>query len=303
MEGDGRRGTTPQLDDRTLAHLALAVYESDVREVQGWSRLDVDGLARFDIPAEFLEKKECGFQAAVFRNGQRHVIAFAGTDEWKEIGTNVAQAMGRESEQYRAAVTLATAAKLVFGKTLCFTGHSLGGGLAALASIATDVPAVTFNAAGIHSKSFTRLGIEPKEAQAAASEGLVRAYSVNGEVLTKVQELLPIPKAPGSRIRLEDPDPPKGITSMLPITRVARSIRLHSMATVVKAVEADSRFRNPPPEATALLNKADAVLAKSGLSDRSIERVRTALERRVATEVAANRFPPSEPVKDQGRSR
>lgn len=297
------KGKMPHPDDRDLAHLAHTVYRPDSSGFGRWTRLRPDDLAQRGIEPENLEDKDSGFRAAIFTDGTCFVVAFAGTDEWREVVTNIAQSAGKETAQYASAFLLGRLAKSSFGEKLCFTGHSLGGGLAALAACATDTLAVTFNAAGLHTNSYVRIGLDAEAARSEAASGLVRAYAVEGEILTRVQERLPIPKAPGSPVRVADPEPPTGFRSALPISRAIRSIRLHSMATVVKAVEADSRFRNPPPEATALLNKADAVLAKSGLSDRSIERVRTALERRVATEVAANRFPPSAPVKDQGRSR
>ncbi len=79
------------------------------------------------------------------------VVAFKGTEftnlgDW---GTDIKNIYGFNTMQYTRAVEYATIVKknLPEGYTLSFTGHSLGGGLAQVAAIATDRKAVTFNAA------------------------------------------------------------------------------------------------------------------------------------------------------------
>src|SRR5690606_33401321 len=127
----------------------------------GWHRLEAsaDGSALVDaagneIPIDpaLLSTAE-GFDAAIYQNEQgQYVVAYRGTDDWGlapsgDADDNGLQGLGFETGQYRDAVALAEAAQRAFGEgNVAFTGHSLGGGLASAASLATGVPGVTFNA-------------------------------------------------------------------------------------------------------------------------------------------------------------
>ncbi len=68
----------------------------------------------------------------------------------------------------------------VRGAELTMTGHSLGGGLAADAAIATGRSAVTFNAAGLNPLTVLDEG-------GLSFGGSVINYSVEGEILTELQ--------------------------------------------------------------------------------------------------------------------
>lgn len=103
-----------------------------------------------------LRNGKSGFDAAIYRNDQgQYVVAFRGTDQWfgpegADIKANDGQALGLTTEQYQQAILLAKRAVEAFGKgNVIFTGHSLGGGLASAAMLATGAPGVTFNAAGL----------------------------------------------------------------------------------------------------------------------------------------------------------
>ena len=77
--------------------------------------------------------------------------AFAGTDfksvaDWR---ANVGQGLGLQTAQYRQAEVLAQDAREAFGNNLAITGHSLGGGLASAASLATGTPAVKIGRAHV----------------------------------------------------------------------------------------------------------------------------------------------------------
>ena len=61
-------------------------------------------------------------------------------------------------------------------------GHSLGGGLASAVSAKERVRGDTFNAAGVSETTLARAG-----ASRADGAGLLKAYQVQGEVLTAVQ--------------------------------------------------------------------------------------------------------------------
>src|SRR3546814_11563171 len=106
---------------------------------------------------ELMHDATSGFDASFYRNAQGGVVlAFTGTDEGRDWKHNFGQGLGRKDDQYDRALTLGRKAKDVFGENVIFPGHSLGGGLAAAAGMANDVPAVTFHAAGVHDKPLAR---------------------------------------------------------------------------------------------------------------------------------------------------
>src|SRR5699024_9753478 len=133
---------------------------------------------------------------------------------------NLQQGAGALSAQHLQAVALAQhLAGAVGSENMVLTGHSLGGGLASTASVATDVPAVTFNAAGVHPNTVLAAAALGHE-HADLDSGQIRNYHVRGEILTTVQNPLgsftdhvpfigdnPLPNALGTQIAL---DPAKG---------------------------------------------------------------------------------------------
>ena len=80
--------------------------------------------------------------------------------------------------------------------TTKFVGHSLGGGLASAAAVASNGNATTFNAAGLHNNTITAGG---------RTNGAVTAIRVKGEALTALQESTPLPDAYGQRKVSLDP--------------------------------------------------------------------------------------------------
>jgi hypothetical protein len=52
----------------------------------------------------------------------------------------------------------------------------------------TGIPAVTFDASGLHPLTMERLGLDPAQARASAADGQVRAYAMHEDLLTQVQE-------------------------------------------------------------------------------------------------------------------
>lgn len=243
-QGDGSfasqvAGTEPQPDlDLQLAMMANDVYAADNPETEqalaeaGWTRLEpsADGSSLVDaqgneIPIDpaLLSTSE-GFDAAIYQNEQgQYVVAYRGTDDWGisqsgDADDNALQGLGFESGQYSDAVALAEAARQAFGDgNVAFTGHSLGGGLASAASLATGVPGVTFNAAGLSDQTLESLGFNPNAVRdSAADSGQLRRYIVNGDPLNAAQQDIPLipllnmspPNAVGHELRI---DPPAGM--------------------------------------------------------------------------------------------
>lgn len=208
---DSLRGQQPQAGDLKFAQMANDCYtrpssgtstgnqsEKDLR-AQGWTRMQANGSTlraengrELTVDPSLLEDKNTGLRAAVYTDGQGHyVVAFAGTttDNWSDALTDGAQAVGMSGTQYEQATQLARTVQQAAGTgNVAFTGHSLGGGLAATASAATGAPAVTFNAAGVSNETLRRLGfLNPNDVRAEVqNKGQIRSYSVDGDWLSTV---------------------------------------------------------------------------------------------------------------------
>jgi len=104
--------------------------------------------------------------------------------------------MGFESGQYTEGIKIAQNLHNRYGDTLRYTGHSLGGGIAAAAAIITGGSATTFNAAGVHSNTIRGF---------SRSNGNILAYHSDYDVLYYANLLTPSSASvPGTRIPLGD---------------------------------------------------------------------------------------------------
>jgi uncharacterized Zn-binding protein involved in type VI secretion len=158
----------------------------------GWTR-----LSQADLPPELrnatFNDPSTGFYSDLYRNdidgSYRLVMRGTEMDTWNQwkgndwLWGNLSQGVGLQSGQYTQAVELSRQVAGVYGGNMGITGHSLGGGLASVGSLATGVPANTFNAAGVHSNTFNRYGLNASQAP-----GLVTAYQVDGDILTWAQQ-------------------------------------------------------------------------------------------------------------------
>ena len=100
-------------------------------------------------------------------------MAFAGTDDPYDVPTDIGQAFSLPDYQFAFAASFGDKAK--GKKNFTFIGHSLGGGLAALASSRSNQPAITFNAAG--------LSLGTKTQYKAFNFKKVNAHIIRGEIL------------------------------------------------------------------------------------------------------------------------
>lgn len=280
------RGKNPHAMDMDMARLAQDVYETGSSKVGNWTRLDADQLRAAGIDPDMLEDPATGFRAAVYQDADgHHVLAFAGTDptSGKDWLANGMQGVGLPATQYSQAVTLATRAKAAFGDNLAMTGHSLGGGLASAASVATDTAAVTFNAAGINDATLNRMasGGDIGAMKSAAENGLIRSYAVKGEVLTGEQEHGAArgfaPDALGHRITLDDPYG-AGFGHNIPginlITDTIHGGKLHMMGSVIDAMKADHPWNPDAANAPDFTEQvADATM---DVADKAIDGVDSA---------------------------
>jgi hypothetical protein len=171
---------------------------------------------------------------AVFGDNPRFgpTVAFRGTTNFAgaDMGANIGQATGYGSQYYVRAEAIGALTRPGSGRGVTYTGHSLGGGLASAASQRSGGPAYTFNAAGLNRSTIYR---------PSGNGSQIRAYRVDGEVLTGVQE-------PGWRTALVSPFAalagtlfsPKaaGIPHDLPATSWDPATR-HKMGDVTKGIE------------------------------------------------------------------
>ncbi|AGB83637.1 putative lipase essential for disintegration of autophagic bodies inside the vacuole [Serratia sp. FGI94] len=231
------RGQAPQQGDYTLALLAKDVYSLDGQGAENFSRLSDAALLSAGIEPAGLHDTASGFQAGIYHDGQQYVLAFAGTNDWRDWLSNVRQATGYDDVQYNQAVSLAKSAKAAFGEQLVISGHSLGGGLAATAALATGTPAVTFNAAGVSDHTLNRFGIDPAAARQDAEAGGIRRYSEQYDMLTSTQESTSlIPNAIGHHIILENNDTLSGIDDWRPSKHLERSLAAHGIDKVINSM-------------------------------------------------------------------
>jgi|SRR5579872_2313202 len=213
---------------REMAALASNVYE-DSGAPPGYTRLSDDPSSLPPRLRNFpFHDPNSGFDAALYKNNDTGamVIAYRGTEPTKlnDWGADLKQAAGFQSDQYDQSVKLAERVKATYpDEDVEITGHSLGGGLAQVASASTGYPATTFNAAGVNDKTFDRYDTDQSDVESTN-------YTVQGEALTTAQGALPIPEASGEQVMLEARD---ANGNLLPVSPVGR----HGMDSVQQSLD------------------------------------------------------------------
>lgn len=149
---------------------------------------------------------ENGFRAIALKNGNEVIVAYAGTDPKSpgDIANDIAQGVGFAPTQYRQAVAFAQKWQNQAGaENVQLTGHSLGGGLAAYASVKTGLKATTVNSAPL---ALTNLGGNPLSGDVRNNPNITHYY-VPGEVLTALDISNPLDNRPGNTIAVEGKTP------------------------------------------------------------------------------------------------
>lgn len=230
-------GQGSQPADYSLALLANDVYAPAAGSIGGFTRLSDAALLSAGIDPASLSDTASGFQAGIYSDNQQYVLSFAGTNDIQDWLSNIRQATGYEDIQYNQAVALGKTAKMAFGDALVITGHSLGGGLAATAALASGTFAVTFNAAGVSDYTLNRLGMNPAQARQSAESGAIRRYSEQHDLLTDTQESTSlIPDAIGHKITLANSDKLAGVNDWLPHKHLERSLAAHGIDKVLSSM-------------------------------------------------------------------
>ncbi len=191
------------------ARMAAHVYgdKQDNILAGGWRVSNRD----FGLTSKDLNNSSTGLKSAVYERVVKgkvteYTYATAGTEaSWKDVGADVKQPIGL-SQQYEKSVDNAKQISNIIGSTeLTFTGHSLGGGEAALNALVTDRSAVTFNAAGI--SDITKFA-EGTWRTPFKSEAKIDAYIMSTDPLNKIQNNTSLPDVNGNRHILTPTDLP-----------------------------------------------------------------------------------------------
>ena len=174
-----------------------------------------------------------GFSASVYRDTQtgQIAVAYRGSEitvsDWV---TNLITQPAGISSQYSQAVTVgrqAAALGAQLGVEVLQLGHSLGGGLAATAALATGTQAITMNPAGIGWLTASDLNLDLGNAP-----NLVNAWTHRGEILSGI--LNPLPLVPNTN----------GVPHSLPAAAGAGNPGArHGMASVLGSI-ADQMTKN-----------------------------------------------------------
>lgn len=186
-------GSIPASTARTQesALLAADVYRDVAVPPPGFrvaSPIDLVGLG---IRPDQLERGDSSFRARVYVTGsgasERFVVAFRGSSSGEDWRNNFAQAAGIDAASYNKA--LAIGERLARSDaSVTITGHSLGGGLASAAAIASGREADTFNSAGLTGRTIDRAqAISGANGQGGGGVA-VQAYQVPGEILSHLQD-------------------------------------------------------------------------------------------------------------------
>jgi len=244
------------------ANLSAHVYDKDKEPPVGWKKANEEDLAKMGLKPKDLQLNKSDFRAEVyipdkevFGRDMKPTLAFKGTSTLEDWKNNLAQGADFKSPYYDKAVDLGN--KLGVKDALIeITGHSLGGGMASAASVASGKVATTFNAAGLHPNTVGRYGGTPQSSP-------VQAYRVAGEMLTGIQE--PGLKTYGAAAAIGGPvgvaavaaldvKAPKalGVQHVLPATAMD-PVRRHFMRDVIAGIEKQKE------EDQATLSKATGV--------------------------------------------
>ncbi len=184
---DGTIYTGPTKEE--YANMSSDAYEANVKTNK------IGSAAPFTDYKLFMKynlgEKNLGFKAATYVrtiDGVNFwVLAYAGSDDLEDALDDFRAGTGRPSGQITLAIVTAQAVHNAIkdfgpGNNLTFTGHSLGGGLAAAAAYVTNLKATTFNAMGITPTTALFHGLNTENEMK-----LINAYIIQNEIVNAGQ--------------------------------------------------------------------------------------------------------------------
>jgi hypothetical protein len=164
---------TQVLDYQQAAHFAIKAYGET--EIGLWGYTEVlNAKSKFGIKTDLINEK-IGLQTKIYQDDKNIVVAFAGTQDFKDWYENFKQGLGIGAPQYAAAAEIGRTINNnnKTGKKITFIGHSLGGGLAATAAALTGQKAITYNSAGVHPATLIDQGLKYSKAELVAAFGIL----------------------------------------------------------------------------------------------------------------------------------
>ena len=180
-----------RLSDNSYAQFDPKAGPKEKKPPEPWEAMTPEQAQKANIdPALLKDAKAVIYKLPPdFPFDPKTVVAFRGTTgETADILTDHDQALGLETEQYKAASALGKQLKDHL-PNVEVTGHSLGGGKAQAAGVAGGLKGSMFNAAGLHPKT---AGMSP--AKLATHAGRFQQYrsesAGGGDPLTGVQNSL-----------------------------------------------------------------------------------------------------------------
>ncbi len=181
-------------DVTTLARIASDVYADPAAASPppGYRVANEADLTALGLRQADLAPAESSFRARVYVTGTgadtQYVLAFRGsTSDRRDWVSNAQQAAGLQSDHYSRALAIGRALARHEDVPVTITGHSLGGGLASAAAIASGRDATTFNAAGL-SQNTINAANAVRSANNVSGVADVSAYYVRGEILSALQD-------------------------------------------------------------------------------------------------------------------
>ena len=172
-----------------MAKMASFVYHDNNSEKElpeGWEMANnLSDRTQNALNGFNSNKVNDGFYADIYRKGNEYVLAFRGTEssDLEDLATDAGQALGStvlSSQYYKAKDIIVAMQKDCPKCSISITGHSLGGGLASVAGLASGLPTYTFNAAGINLNTIKDIKDN--------SQDNITAYYSNDDPLNQLQD-------------------------------------------------------------------------------------------------------------------
>lgn len=148
----------------------------------------IDALSAIELDVPYDQSNIFGFEAHAYQYNGQVIIAYTGTDVSQpgDIYSDVMLGVGNNEFQIKIAAEFYYKVKEVYGDNVVFTGHSLGGGLAALMGVFFDKKAITFDPAPF------RLAATQSNAEALAKTLRNAGYAENAALNSYFTQEIPL---------------------------------------------------------------------------------------------------------------